>query len=69
MHTELLMVLAPVVSFTILDFGLVVFNKVSTRPLNHPGRSVSPPFSFIGRRFSRVSGVGSLTVDGGSYTV
>ena len=68
MHAELLMVLAPVVGLVILDFGLVVFNKVSTKPLSHPSRSFSLPFSFVGG-FSRVSGIGILTFGGGFCTV
>ena len=68
MHAELLVVLAPAVSFTILDLGLVVFHKASARPSSHPCRSVSVPFS-CGGRFSRVSGIGILMVGGGSCTV
>ena len=65
MHAELLMVLAPVIGLAILDFGLVVFNKVSTRPLSHPSRGFSLPFSF--RKFSR--GFGILIFGGGFCTV
>ena len=67
MHAEPLMVLAPVVGLAILDFGLVVVNKVFTRPLSHPSRSFSLPFSFGG--FSRVFGIGILTFGGGFCTV
>ena len=65
MHTEPFMILAPVVSLAILDFGLVVVNKVLTRPLGHPSRGFSLPFSF--GKFSR--GFGSLTFGGGFSTV
>ena len=68
-HTELLKILAPVVSFAILDFGLVVFNKISSRPLSHPSGCFSLSLHFVGRGSSRVSGVESLTVGGGSCTV
>ena len=47
-HTELLKILAPVVSFAIADFGLVVFNKSSSRPLIHPNECFSLSLSDTG---------------------